>query len=349
MPASPRTDRRAWSPLPLALAAAAVAASACDFSASKRMAGESACQNARSYADAARPFHTVRIDGENDFDPATERFPTGTEGYDAYLTWDECSLFIGYSGPALGAGDCPAEGECPVERQGASPFKYLILYVNTGPRGGRGAGGAQHFGLQDWSLPFRANYLVAVRTDGSPVPGRGGEMVMENVQVYQWTKIWSSSLRREWDPVGARMVEVRGNQRTGFVEMALDLSAVGSPCAVEAIGWIADTEHHASYAYWPSRALPVPVWTISPDSVRTAIFRAAAGRPGAVPDTGTADPAADSAPPPPQARDSARRPPDPLRLLHRFGFQLVDSVAPNDPANLDRISYRRVGDCAEGP
>ncbi|HEV2150040.1 MAG TPA: hypothetical protein VGR37_21765, partial [Longimicrobiaceae bacterium] len=315
--------------------AAAAGLAGCDFSASKRMAGEETCRNARSYTGAPRPYHTIRIDGENDFNPETERFETGTAGYAAYLTWDECTLFVGYGGPALGDGECEDGSACPVHLQGASAYRYLVLYLDTGPRGGKGAGGAEEFGLQDWTLPFRANYLIAIRTDGSLVDPARGEAAMENVQVYQWTKIWSSTLRREWDAVGADMLTVRGNRRTGFVELGLDLSIVGSPCAVQTVGWIVDTEHHASFAYWPASAIPVPVFTIPRDSVRVAVFRSAADE---------AVPARDSA-----RSDSVRRRPDPLRLLHRFGFELVDGVAPNDLANLDRISYRRVGDCAEGP
>lgn len=51
-----------------------------------------------------RFFHTVTIDGVNDFDPATDAIATTTAGAQLFVTHDETTLFVGLSSPAIVVG-----------------------------------------------------------------------------------------------------------------------------------------------------------------------------------------------------------------------------------------------------
>lgn len=104
---------------------------------------------------SATSYHTVVIDGENDF-ATDEDFITSSAGYTAYFTWDTTNLYLGYTGTDVGIGE--------------SVTKWIVWYFDTDPQftpaSGNGTTNAISFISQDWTLPFNADYMLQIRTDG---------------------------------------------------------------------------------------------------------------------------------------------------------------------------------------
>lgn len=97
--------------------------------------------------------HTIIIDGTNDFNAAAERFTTTSASYDAYVTWDASTLYVGYTGDDIG----------PT----ASNTKWLFVYVDVDPGAGTGASTGEKYTSEQPAFPsgFSADYYYAWRTD----------------------------------------------------------------------------------------------------------------------------------------------------------------------------------------
>lgn len=93
-----------------------------------------------------RYFHTVTIDGTNDFVTADERFDSSSAGYFGFLAWDRDTLFVGIEGADIGSG---------------SATKWVLVYL--GGTGGTTAG--QTYNTQSPTLPFDAKWHVRWRAD----------------------------------------------------------------------------------------------------------------------------------------------------------------------------------------
>ena len=267
------------------------------------------CRNSRDYAGDLRPYHSVSLDGGLEFS-RLERFPTGSPGYSAFATWDECTLYLGFTGPALGPGRCddPSRPGCSAAELGGSPFRFLLVYLDTDPLGRRGTRGARAFGSLEWRLPFRADYLLAVRTDGY-TERRGDSLAfVGNARAYRWTTLWSTSVERTWTGAEQLARRVGGEPGAGSVVIALDLEEIGSPCAVQVVGWIADTALGETFAHWP--AAPAP------DTLRTD----------------------------PERREPEPEPDVQAALPHYYGFVLDEGIPPASSLNLNRLAYP---DCAD--
>ena len=204
------------------------------------------------------PFHSIGYSNSNDFSGANEFFVTSTDadtGYDAYVTWDDQNLYLGATGSDIGGGDCSdlAVETCDVFELGQSPNKWLVHYIDSDPDGPNGTDQAEAFGAQSWTLPFLADYQVLVRTDGF-TSGTGAFTGVATV------KQWDGSA---WTSVGpVDNLEIFDNSSSGFLKLALDLDAIGSPGSIKIARWFFNTEDFAStdasdeisYAYWPAQA-----------------------------------------------------------------------------------------------
>lgn len=107
---------------------------------------------------AAQSYHTITIDGNNDFNPSNEKFNT-TSGTTilGYVTWDKEYLYVGLSGST------PAGSM-------TDPTRAFHFYIDTDPQqnpllgSGSSAGDAW---LWNPTLPFTANYHYVFKTEGN--------------------------------------------------------------------------------------------------------------------------------------------------------------------------------------
>ncbi len=108
-----------------------------------------------SYIAFAQSYHTINIDGNNDFNTTTERLSTtsGTDLY-SYITWDKDYLYVGLSG------NSPAGTITDADR-------VYHIYIDTDPQQNPANGTGTTAGVPwRWNpiLPFSANYHYAFKT-----------------------------------------------------------------------------------------------------------------------------------------------------------------------------------------
>ena len=184
---------------------------------------------------SARPFHAVGFTTSNDF-AGTEIFRTSTAaatGYDAYLTWDSTNVYLGITGSDIGPGDCENTDTetCDRFETGQRPTKWIAYYFDTDPQADeRGTTEAVVLGPQAWTLPFRADFAVLVRTDGV-TDERGYTGVAD-------LRAWSGEA---WESRGPGALEVFDNSTSGFLKLSVERSALGSPDFLRAAGGMLDT------------------------------------------------------------------------------------------------------------
>ena len=256
----------------------------------------------------------IRIDGVNDF-ARSETFEIGSGRalaiHTAYVSWDECHAYFGFQGPALAAGSCAGAG-CGGHDRGASPFRYLTLYVNTDPLGDDGVLAPYDYGPPRPRLPFEAEYLLEVRTDGRPRSETDSTYV-GNVQLYHARSEWQAGLMESWRPQQTDRLDVAADPSTGYLEVAIERALLGDPCAIEVAAWVVDREADANAGFWPA-PLPQP-------SARSGTERGEPSNEFVLADSLT---------------------------LNYYGFELGPDAEPNTTANLNRTNYQRVGECAYG-
>ncbi len=100
-------------------------------------------------------YHTVNIDGNNDFNTTNERMLTtsGTQSY-GYVSWDATYLYVGYSG------NTPAGG---LTDNGRAIHLYIDADPQQTPTSGTGSTSSDAW-LWNPTLPFTANYHYAFKT-----------------------------------------------------------------------------------------------------------------------------------------------------------------------------------------
>ncbi len=103
----------------------------------------------------AQSYHTINIDGQNDFNSGKEKIITtsGSELF-SYVTWDKDYIYIGYSGNTVSG---------PV----TDNDRIIHIYLDTDPQKDPTAGTGTSNGLA-WrntpTLPFSANFHYAFKT-----------------------------------------------------------------------------------------------------------------------------------------------------------------------------------------
>ena len=206
------------------------------------------------FSGRSMPFHEMVIDNGNGFNTTHESFQTSTPQaqtpYVAYATWDPCGLYLGLTGSAVGAGDCDG-GECPVYDRPESPYRYWLVYLDTDPQGQSGSKKPKGERPGPSELPFAADYLMEIRLDGVTVPAGDGYEYQGNAQLYERASDWRVGLEESWQPMGRQALEIGDNSSSNFIEVALDLQAIGDPCMVQVLGWVADAEADEAFAFWP--------------------------------------------------------------------------------------------------
>lgn len=104
---------------------------------------------------SAQTFHTIAIDGTNDFKTTTEKFSTTSNAdLSAYVTWDDDYLYFAYKGNSVSGGVTDNE-------------RVYHLYIDTDPQANPTTGTGTTAG-ESWrynpTLPITANYHYAFKT-----------------------------------------------------------------------------------------------------------------------------------------------------------------------------------------
>lgn len=146
-------------------------------------------------------FHTITIDGTNDFS-SDETFTTTSTGYTTYITWDQNNLYIGYEGADINAGINPQ-------------YKWILIYFDTDPQttptSGTGTTVGQLYNTQQPNLPFSANFHFRWKGDNS----------------YTNMGKWTGS---SWDYGAGSGYWSGSHVRSGtYIEFSFPLSDLGNP------------------------------------------------------------------------------------------------------------------------
>ncbi|HEY4240359.1 MAG TPA: hypothetical protein VGM88_11110 [Kofleriaceae bacterium] len=107
--------------------------------------------------DGSSPWrHTIGIDGNDDFVDG-ERFATTSPTYEADVTWDDQSIFVGYHGDDVTGNQADAASE------------WVFVFLDADPGMGTGAATSPMYNTQTAAFPtgFGAEYYARWKTDGT--------------------------------------------------------------------------------------------------------------------------------------------------------------------------------------
>lgn len=176
----------------------------------------------------AQSYHTISIDGSNDFNSTNEKFNSSSSGYFSYVTWDQNYLYLGYDGNDIGSGQ--------------SSNKWIVFYFDTDPQSnptnGTGTTNAIGFNTQNWTLPFSANYMVQIRTD----------------EGYNALNQYNGS---GWNIVTPNNIDIYDNNSSNFIELRIPLSKLGNPKQINFLSYFISEQSMAEWTYGivPSNSL----------------------------------------------------------------------------------------------
>lgn len=155
----------------------------------------------------AQTYHTLNIDGLNDFRNGTEKFnTTSSSTLPAYVTWDNQYLYIGFSGST------PAGTVTDNDRA-------YHIYIDSDPQSNPITGTGSVYGSA-WRfnpmLPFTANYHYAFKTVNN-----------EEVKQYYNNSFWANATFATDNYKG-----------TGFWEVRIKLSDIGNPSKIYLVAYV---------------------------------------------------------------------------------------------------------------
>lgn len=175
----------------------------------------------------ATTYHTIIIDGNNDF-AADETFSSSSLGYTAYVTWDADNIYLGYSGFDIG--------------DGQSDNKWIVFYFDTDanldPAYGNGTLNAIGFNTQNWILPFRADYMIQIRTTG-------GFEVLKRFNGTNWVDVTPHNM------------QIFDNNSDNFIEIKIPKASLNNPQKIYMLGYFINetTGFEWTYASFPDNSL----------------------------------------------------------------------------------------------
>lgn len=174
----------------------------------------------------SQSYHSINIDGNNDFTSA-ETFTTSSGGFNAYVTWDENYIYLGYTGNDIGSSQ--------------SSSKWIAFYIDTDPQpspnDGSGTRTAIGFNTQKWTLPFRADYMIQIRTDE-------GFNALQHYNGSGWSFITPHNMSI-WD-----------NNSSNYIEIKIEKSKLGSPKHLKVVSFFIEETafNEKTFAFNPSDA-----------------------------------------------------------------------------------------------
>ncbi len=151
----------------------------------------------------AQSYHTITIDGTNDFTASTEQLQTtsGTDLY-AYVTWDADYLYFGFSGSS------PAGTVTDNNR-------VYHIYIDTDPTGSNGTTDGETW-RWDPTLPINADYHYAFKTyDNS-----------ETKRAYSGGS-WTDAT-----------ISTSNYKGSGYWELSISRSDIGSPSEIKVLMYV---------------------------------------------------------------------------------------------------------------
>ena len=162
-----------------------------------------------------RYFHTIAIDGSNDFDEASESFSTTSEGFTAYVAWDADYVYLGFEGPDVGANAADT---------------FVLAYLGGSP----GIVSGVDYQGQAPQLPFAARWHPRWKTDGS----------YTNMQEFDG----------QWADAAVPLLGPADYDHAGqFVEMRLARDLLGAPETLPLVmGILREGNNPASFAGMPA-------------------------------------------------------------------------------------------------
>jgi hypothetical protein len=156
--------------------------------------------------DELAPYrHTITIDGGDDF-VALEQFPTTSGAYTARVTWDDASVYVGYSGPDLD----PAALD--------TSFKWLFVYVDFDPGAATGATTSLRYNTQQAMFPagFGAELYARWKADAT----------------------FTSIEQRQSDDTYTTIDTPVAQQAGTFVEFAIPRALLGGSSEIGLVTWM---------------------------------------------------------------------------------------------------------------
>ncbi|NOX88749.1 MAG: T9SS type A sorting domain-containing protein [Calditrichaeota bacterium] len=154
----------------------------------------------------ATTYHTIVIDGSNDFDTATEQFTT-TSGSTAlgYITWDADYLYFGFSGSSPAGSITDANRVYHI---------YIDTDPQTNPKTGNGTTDGETW-RWDPALPFNADYHYAFKTVNNSIFKR-----------YYNGSFWTDATFGEFNWKGS-----------GYWEVRISRTDIGSPSQIYVLAY----------------------------------------------------------------------------------------------------------------
>ncbi len=152
----------------------------------------------------SQTYHTITIDGTNDFTDSDEKFET-TSGSDlyAYITWDADYIYVGLSGST------PSGTVTDNNR-------VYHIYIDTDPVGGNGTTDGETW-RWDPTLPFNADYHYAFKTvDNS-----------EYKRKFSNAKGWTDAT-----------ITTSNYKGSGYWELSISRSDLGSPSEIKVLMYV---------------------------------------------------------------------------------------------------------------
>ncbi|MFH0736100.1 MAG: choice-of-anchor D domain-containing protein [bacterium] len=160
-------------------------------------------------AAKSQTYHSISIDGVNDFRASTEKFTTTSgENLLAYVTWDNTYLYVGYSGNSV-AGS--------VTDNSRAIHLYIDSDPNSNPVNGTGTTQADAWRFNP-NLPFSANYHYAFKT-------------VDNTEV---KRMYSGTA---WSDAAFETANWK-NTDTHYWEARIKLSDIGSPAKLLLVTYV---------------------------------------------------------------------------------------------------------------
>ncbi len=155
----------------------------------------------------SQSYHTITIDGTNDFNATNEQMSTtsGTTLY-AYVTWDASNIYIGLSGNTPGGSITDND-------------RVYHIYIDTDPQTTLTSGNGTTDGIiWRWhpTLPFNADYHYAFKT----------------VDLSQYKNYYSGG---SW---GSSSFTTSNYKGSGYWEISISRSDIGSPSAINLIVYV---------------------------------------------------------------------------------------------------------------
>jgi hypothetical protein len=156
---------------------------------------------------SAQTYHTLNIDGNNDFRTTSEKFNTTSgETLPAYVTWDNTYLYFGFSGST------PSGIVTDNDR-------VYHIYLDTDPQSNPTSGTGTKFG-EAWryipTLPFSANYHYAFKS-------KFNEEIKRVFDGSNWTNATFST---------------NNYKGSGFWELKIKLSDIGNPSKILLVAYV---------------------------------------------------------------------------------------------------------------